>query len=266
MLRPSRDRGRPAWCASCRCGEERIRAGDLARAGPARARYRRFRREKRATSSLALDRVERAVGKDDAAAGLDQPRRRCAASAPAGRRACRCRPATSSRARRDAGARCRSTSRARRAARRRTVRPAAYFSISAWTISASQPQPFEVLRQPRQPVLRGIDRGDLGAGKHQLRGLAAGRGAKVGDALAGDVAEQPCRQGSRPHPAPTIRPRQSRAGRRPRRRASRPAPSRSAARCRRSRSAQRSGSDLTVKSTGASTRCAARIACAFSAP
>ena len=45
-----------------------------------------------------------------------------------------------------------------------------------------QAEPLEILRQPRQPVLRGVDGGDFGAGKDQLGGLAAGRGAEIGDA------------------------------------------------------------------------------------
>ena len=57
-----------------------------------------------------------------------------------------------------------------------------------------QRQPREIVAQPRHRGRRTVDRGDAGAGMHELRGLAAGRGAEIGDGLAGDVAEQARRQ------------------------------------------------------------------------
>ena len=41
---------------------------------------------------------------------------------------------------------------------------------------------------------RAVDRRDMRAGLGQLRGLAAGRSAEIGNRLASDVAEQPRRQ------------------------------------------------------------------------
>ncbi len=58
----------------------------------------------------------------------------------------------------------------------------------------SKRQPREIVAQPRQPRRRAIDRGDMGAGGGKLRGLAAGRGAEIGDASPADIAEQPRRQ------------------------------------------------------------------------
>ena len=55
-------------------------------------------------------------------------------------------------------------------------------------------QPGEIFAHAVQPRLGPIDRGDEGAGRGQLRGLAAGRGAQIGDAAPGKIAEQPCRQ------------------------------------------------------------------------
>ena len=73
----------------------------------------------------------------------------------------------------------------------------------------------EIRRQPRAGARRDVDGGDDRAGVGERRGLAARRGAEVGDALARDVAEKARRQAPRRHPAPTMRPRQSRAWPRP---------------------------------------------------
>ncbi len=48
----------------------------------------------------------------------------------------------------------------------------------------------EVGRKPLQPVGGDVDGGDVGASGSKLSGLAAGRRAEIGDAPAGDVAEQ----------------------------------------------------------------------------
>ena len=53
----------------------------------------------------------------------------------------------------------------------------------------------EVFREPLQPLGRAVDREHLGAGRCELRGLAAGRGAEIGDALAGLRLEQAGGQG-----------------------------------------------------------------------
>ena len=44
-----------------------------------------------------------------------------------------------------------------------------------------EPEAGEVLRSRSEPGRRAVDRGHLGAGGGELRGLAAGRGAEVGD-------------------------------------------------------------------------------------
>jgi len=54
----------------------------------------------------------------------------------------------------------------------------------------------EVVAEPRHAAGRDVDRGHVGAGGAELHGLAAGRGAEVGDLLARDVAQQARRQGS----------------------------------------------------------------------
>ena len=154
--RAGRDRCRRASCAPSRRRDERIGAGDFAR----HHRVERdvgMRREERARRALAFQRIERAVGKDDPSARLDQPDRPVEQPRAADRPACRCPPAISSRARRDGGGPCRSRSRARRAARHRTARPAAS-AASASTISASQPQPLEVRGEPLQAVADDVDR------------------------------------------------------------------------------------------------------------
>ena len=51
-------------------------------------------------------------------------------------------------------------------------------------------KPREILPQPLEPRRRAVDRGDVRAGGGELGGLAAGRGAEVGDAAAAHVAEQ----------------------------------------------------------------------------
>ena len=55
-------------------------------------------------------------------------------------------------------------------------------------------KPREIVAQPRHAIGRTVDRGDARAGQRELRGLAARRRAEIGDALVGDVAEQPRRQ------------------------------------------------------------------------
>ena len=55
-------------------------------------------------------------------------------------------------------------------------------------------QPREILGKPVEPRGRTVDGGDVGAGGGELRGLAAGRGAQIGDAPAAHVAEQARRQ------------------------------------------------------------------------
>ena len=61
-------------------------------------------------------------------------------------------------------------------------------------------------REHAQPRLGAVDRGDRGAGKGELRRLAAGRRAKIGHALALHVAEEACGQGGRSvlHPPPAL--------------------------------------------------------------
>ena len=51
-------------------------------------------------------------------------------------------------------------------------------------------QPLEIGPQPCEPRLREIDGGDVGAGRGELRRLAAGRRAQIGDRAASDSAEQ----------------------------------------------------------------------------
>ena len=67
--------------------------------------------------------------------------------------------------------------------------------MSAATVSAESDEAGEIGGKPLQPVGGDVDRGHLGAGGGELGGLAAGRGAEIGDALAGDVAKQAGGQG-----------------------------------------------------------------------
>ena len=258
----SRVADRPAWCAACllRSGIRRRPAISPGRTGscstsPVPAR-------KAAVKLLALERIERAVGEDDAAAGLHQPRPPLRAFAPAARRASRCRPATSSTARRDGGAPCRSRSRARRAARRRRARPAC----------KSQDIGLHDLR-PR------------GRSRSRLRASRASRFFEASIAVTFAPASTSCAvlpPGAAQRSAtrwPAMSP-NSRAGRLAAASCTHQSPSakpgssetlagelldphacRSAGRCRRAARPRASGSDFTVKSTGASTLCAARIAC-----
>ena len=165
---------------------------------------------------LALDRIERAVGKDDAPAGLHHARRRSPAGAAAGRRAWRCLPAPSSRERRDGGAPCRSTSRARRAAPRRTASSGSYFSTSASTVVACSRSRCKVFAEALQPVLRRIER----ASPRRRPARAAPSCRRVprkGRRRAGRRRRRAALPaGSRRHPGPTIRRRHSPAVRRPR--------------------------------------------------
>ena len=101
------------------------------------------------------------------------------------------------------------------------------------TISASRPSRSRLLAEPRQPVLRDVDRGDVGAG--QRRAAPSCRRARRKDRRRACPATSPSSRAGRLAAASCTHhaPRQSRAARRPRRRAARRAPSRSAARCRR---------------------------------
>ena len=74
------------------------------------------------------------------------------------------------------------------------VVPPCHSAASATTVSASSDSRARFSLQPRHPAGRAVDRGDAAPACDQLRGLAAGRGAEIGDALAGDVAEQARRQ------------------------------------------------------------------------
>ena len=72
---------------------------------------------------------------------------------------------------------------------------ASSFSASRALGLGLQIQAGEVFREPLQPLGRAVDREHLGAGGCELRGLAAGRGAEIGDALAGLRLEQAGREG-----------------------------------------------------------------------
>ena len=61
---------------------------------------------------------------------------------------------------------------------------------SAATVSAERRKAGEIGGEPLQPVGGDVDRRHAGAGGGELRGLAAGGGAEIGDALAGDIAEE----------------------------------------------------------------------------
>ena len=60
--------------------------------------------------------------------------------------------------------------------------PPRHSVASAATISAVRPSRCEVLLHPFEPLGSAVDRGDLRAGGGELRGLAAGRRAEIGDA------------------------------------------------------------------------------------
>ncbi len=53
----------------------------------------------------------------------------------------------------------------------------------------------EIADQAVEATLRAVDGGDHGAGGRELRRLAAGRRAQIDDALPGDIAEEPRRDG-----------------------------------------------------------------------
>ena len=55
-------------------------------------------------------------------------------------------------------------------------------------------QAYEIFLQALEPRRRAIDRGDMSARRGKLRGLAAGRGAQIGDAAPANIAEQTHRQ------------------------------------------------------------------------
>ena len=61
---------------------------------------------------------------------------------------------------------------------------AVHSATSAQTRSAASEQAREIVAQPSQPRGRAIDGGDMRAGGGKLRGLAARRSAKIGDATA----------------------------------------------------------------------------------
>ena len=128
------------------------------------------------------------------------------------------------------------------------------------TISASQAEPLEIARQPRQPVLRSVDRGDLAPARISCAVLppgAAQRSATRWPAMSPSSRAGKAGGGILHPPFAFGEARQFGDGGGELLDA---APCRSAARCRRASRPSAAGSDLTVKSTGASTRCAARIA------
>ena len=116
-------------------GDERIGAGNLARANRIEHEVGMSRQEKRRPAARPRpDRAsswKRRCGHPASPSSLRAP-----AGATAGRRAWRCLRAPSSRERPDGGAPCRSTSRARREAPRRTASSGSYFSMSASTVLA----------------------------------------------------------------------------------------------------------------------------------
>ena len=69
-----------------------------------------------------------------------------------------------------------------------------HFSTSAQSSSASSDSRVEIIGEPLEPRRRAVDRRHLGAGSGKLRGLAAGRGAEIGNAKPFNVAEEPRRQ------------------------------------------------------------------------
>ena len=70
----------------------------------------------------------------------------------------------------------------------------AYFSTSASTVPAGSRSRLRFSSSRLSRLRDESSAVTLGAGQRQLRRLAAGCGAKVGDAPAGDIAEQSCRQ------------------------------------------------------------------------
>ena len=118
-------------------------------------------------------------------------------------------------------------------------------------------QPRQILPHALEARRRAVDGGDLRAGQRQLRGLAAGRGAEIGDGFAAHVAEQLRRQrrGGVLHPPRAV----VVAGKlRDRARCDRRAPCRCRARGRRASAAQLAGSLFTVRSSAGSWVCADR--------
>ena len=178
---PHRHIGRRRAQPAFRC-DERSRAGNFARLRSDRARSPGFSvrtcRIMSSPSSGSSEQLEKTIRPP----GLTM-RTALSSRRAAGLRASRCRPAISSRARPDGGGPCRSRNTARRAARHRRARPAA---ISAYRLRRSrrQAEPVEIGREPRQRLREEFDGGHPRAGGGELRGLAAGRRAKIGDAQA----------------------------------------------------------------------------------
>ena len=59
-----------------------------------------------------------------------------------------------------------------------------------------QAEALQIQGEPLEPFGRAVERRHLCAGEGELRGLATGRGAEIGDPLAGPGVEQPGRKGS----------------------------------------------------------------------
>ena len=127
-----------------------------------------------------------------------------------------------------------------------------------------EPEPRQVLLQSFEPRCGAVDRGDARAGGRELRGLAARRGAEVGDRFAAHVAEQLRRQrrGGVLHP-----PRAVGVARQSRHRPVHDGAHRSGRQhLPAERFAQCAGSDFTEMSSAGSWPLAAAMACASSAP
>ena len=90
-------------------------------------------------------------------------------------------------------------------------------SASATSISASSSRRARFAAQALGPPVRQLDRGHPGAGRGQLRGLAAGRGAQVDHRAPARRRRAGAPAGRPPRPAPTRRPRRSPADPRSRR-------------------------------------------------
>ena len=67
-----------------------------------------------------------------------------------------------------------------------------FFDIGGNDLSF-EPEAGKIVTQALQPRRRAIDGGDFRADERQLRRLAAGRGAEIGNPLAADIAEKPRR-------------------------------------------------------------------------
>ena len=172
-------------------GEEFGEAADLRRCDGARRR-RGSRASKRRDLVLAFLRLERAGAIDQGAAGLDQLDR--AVEQPPLQRGERgdvgfaLEPGHVGMAADGAGRG------AGRIEQHGVERPALPFQRVGGDGLGCKRSRARFSRSAAEPGGRAIDRGDVGAGDGELRGLAAGRGAQVGDCFAAHVAEQPRRQ------------------------------------------------------------------------